>query len=54
MSIFNVEIFLVSLNIKLNEAELSNSMSVDDCYEKVYNNFKKSPSKKKHLYLINA
>ena len=41
MSTFNVEIFLGDLNVNINEAELNNSMPVDDYREKFYNTFKK-------------
>ena len=41
MSTFNVEIFLGDLNVNVNEAELNDSMSVDDYYEKFYNTVKK-------------
>ena len=36
MSNFNVEILLGNLNVNLNEADLTNSMPVDDHYEKFY------------------
>ena len=41
MSTFNVKILSVDLNANLNEAELNNSMPVDDYYEKFCNTFKK-------------
>ena len=41
MSTFNVKIFLGDRNVDLNEADLNNSMPVDDYYEKFYNIFKK-------------
>ena len=37
----HVEIFLGDPNVILNEAELNNSMPVDDYYEKFYNIIKK-------------
>ena len=45
MSTSNVEIFLGDLNVNLVEAEINNSMPVDDYYEKFYNTFKKIVNK---------
>ena len=41
MSTFNEEILLGDLNVNLSEADLNNSMPVDEYYEKFYNTFKK-------------
>ena len=41
MRIFNVETFLRDLNVKFNEAELNNSLTVNDYCEKFYHIYEK-------------